>query len=227
MKFMQFFLLTVFFTVAAMGQVSNVNPTTAVTRKVTYSVGTTPIVVARNSDYGVIDLVTVLASTASGDFTANSSDNTLTKTAHGYGTGLIVKVSSDTTLAAPLVANTNYFVIENTANKFYLATTLASAQAGTAIDISTDGTGAQHVVPVALVGASVKLQGSMNNSGDWTDIPIRATGDATKSLSVTTDVNAYLHEWNLAFNYVRQYYTITSGQLNVSEISKVKGLVSP
>lgn len=223
---MKLFLFTLLFTLAAHA----IAVDSGVTYSYAYSQGTAAIPIAANTDYGVMDIITVLPSSASGDFTANSSDHTLNKTANGYGLGLQVKVSSDTTLAAPLAANTTYYVVPGaTTGKFYLATSLANSIASPAVTIliSTDGTGNQHVVPLALSGASVKLQGSMANSSDWTDLPIVSTGDATKSGTVTTDVNIYLKDWSTTYNYVREYVTLTAGQLNMTSRSKVKGLKSP
>jgi hypothetical protein len=59
-------------------------------------------------------------------------------------------------LPPELTANTNYFVIYNDANSFKLATTLANAIAGTAINLSGDGTGTHTLrhCPWGIDGAS-------------------------------------------------------------------------
>lgn len=72
----------------------------------------------------------------------NVSD-VITSTAHGLATGDIVTwVLSSGGLPAPFVVLINYYVIRLTADTFSLATTLANALAGTAINITTVGTGA-------------------------------------------------------------------------------------
>ncbi len=56
-------------------------------------------------------------------------------------TGMIVRATTSGTLPAPLAINTNYFVIRVSATTIKLATTLANALAGTAINLTTAGTG--------------------------------------------------------------------------------------
>jgi hypothetical protein len=61
---------------------------------------------------------------------------------HGLATGDCIEfTNSGGALPAELTANTNYYVIYNDANSFKMATTLALAIAGTAINITDDGTG--------------------------------------------------------------------------------------
>lgn len=68
--------------------------------------------------------------------------DTITETAHGMETGDgPVRVSSSTTLPAGLAAATDYWVIRVDANTFKLATSRANALAGTAIDLTSQGTG--------------------------------------------------------------------------------------
>lgn len=82
-------------------------------------------------------------------FTANV-DNTLTysSTANipsNILTGTRVRLTTTTTLPAPLAIATDYYVIRLTDSTFYLATTYANAVAGTAIDITTTGTGTHTI----------------------------------------------------------------------------------
>lgn len=56
-------------------------------------------------------------------------------------TGTRVRVGTDGTLPAPLVAGTTYFAIRVSATTLKLATTLANALAGTAIDLTDAGSG--------------------------------------------------------------------------------------
>jgi hypothetical protein len=64
-------------------------------------------------------------------------------------TGQAVIFSTTTTLPAPLVAGTVYFLIFQSSTTFKVATTIANANAGTAIDITTTGTGVHTVTPVS------------------------------------------------------------------------------
>ncbi|OFX05632.1 MAG: hypothetical protein A3E78_14510 [Alphaproteobacteria bacterium RIFCSPHIGHO2_12_FULL_63_12] len=67
-----------------------------------------------------------------------ASTNVLTLTDHGFETDdeVLVRALEDGTLSAPLVAGTTYYAIRLTADTFSLAT----AAAGSAIDLTTNGT---------------------------------------------------------------------------------------
>lgn len=71
--------------------------------------------------------------------TAEADDEILTKTAHRLQTGQELAYVSGTGFTG-LTAGTSYFVIRLGADTFKLATTRANALAGTAINITTDGT---------------------------------------------------------------------------------------
>ena len=60
-------------------------------------------------------------------------------------TGDGVKVSSTATVPSPLVAGTTYYAIKVTDTSYQLATTLTNASAGTAIDLTSAGSG-QHTL---------------------------------------------------------------------------------
>lgn len=217
MKLYIIILITCLISLFSFGQAPSAD--VAVTSEFAASGGVGATYVSRASKYGVVTRVTNVAP-AAGTFTCAVSD-ICTKSAHGYKTGLKVQVSTTTTLPTGLSAATDYFVIFLSANTFSLAANLADAQAGTAIDISGAGSGTHTITPTSLAGASVKLQGSMDGT-NYVDLPIKATGDATKSASITTTADFYLMEDAVAFNYIRLYYTLTAGQLSVSNISKVK-----
>ena len=77
-------------------------------------------------------------------FTADATANTLTITAHGLATGDgPYKVSTTTTLPAPLTTTTLYWLIRVDANTLQLATSWENAMAGTAIDLTSTGIGTQ------------------------------------------------------------------------------------
>lgn len=220
MKTIATLFLTTLLSVAAFAQSSSgVNVDTAVTASVAYSQAVGPTVVNRAQRYAVQAVVTNSTPSAH-TFTCAASD-ICTWTAHGMLTGLKVQVSTTTTLPAGLSASTDYYVIKLSANTFSLATSLVNAQAGTAIDITDAGTGTHTITPTALAGASVKLQRSMDNS-NWSDVPIKATGDATKSASITASGVFMLSDDNMAYNYIRTYYTLTAGQLSVSNIGATR-----
>jgi len=68
-------------------------------------------------------------------------NDTIDENAHGLTTGQPVRVGTDDTLPDPLVANTTYYVIWDSANTIQLATTNANAVAGTQIDLTDQGVG--------------------------------------------------------------------------------------
>lgn len=93
---------------------------------------------------GVIDTV----------FTADSTTDKLTATAHKIKTGMALQVSnSGGALPGGLAATTTYWAILVDASTFKLATSYANAVAGTAIDITSNGTGTQTASTIATAGS--------------------------------------------------------------------------
>lgn len=74
-------------------------------------------------------------------FTATASTDQLAATAHGLNTGDGPVAVRGLSGAAPLAPVTNYFAIKIDANTVKLATSAANALAGTAIDITSNGSG--------------------------------------------------------------------------------------
>jgi len=64
--------------------------------------------------------------------------------------GSVVRFTTTNTLPAGLSINTNYFLIYVSASTFKVATTLANANAGTAIDITDAGTGVHTITQLAI-----------------------------------------------------------------------------
>jgi len=94
--------------------------------------------------------ITAFHTALSDTFTADSSTDTITlATGTAPNTGTAVTVSnSGGALPNPLAAGTNYFAIKTGSNTFKLATTIANANASTAIDLTTNGSGTNTVVTV-------------------------------------------------------------------------------
>ena len=89
----------------------------------------------------------------------NATTDRITITNHGLGTGQLVNYSAlGTTKIAELTNLTNYYVIRIDANTISLATTLANALAGTAIDISTATSNTHYLtLVVALLFLVLRL----------------------------------------------------------------------
>lgn len=93
--------------------------------------------------------LTKFHSPLSATFTADSSTDTMTLAGAVPQTGTAITVSnSGGGLPAPLAASTVYYIIRVSGTTFKLATTIANANASTAIDITTNGTGTQTAATV-------------------------------------------------------------------------------
>lgn len=79
----------------------------------------------------------------------NTTTDIITETAHGYFTGLKIVFTTAGTAPSPLVNATTYYIIKVDDNSYKLATTVANANNGTQIDITTIGVGNQTVTPHA------------------------------------------------------------------------------
>lgn len=178
----------------------------------TYSTAGTSVALGYARGLGISLDITNQAPSA-GTFTAAVTD-ICTKAGHGFLTGLKVQVSTTTTLPGGLSAATDYFVIKIDADTFKLASSLVNAQAGTAIDITTTGTGTHTITPTALAGANYKMQGSFDDSS-WYDI-----GSST---NITASATALVEKVDPQFEYVRMYFTITAGQLSISMNTSLRG----
>ncbi len=82
-------------------------------------------------------------------FTADNTTEQLTVTAHGYGTGDMVWVSnSGGALPTGYTAGTMYYVIRVNADTIKLANSMQNAYAGTAVNITSNGTGVHSIIMV-------------------------------------------------------------------------------
>lgn len=100
----------------------------------------------------------------SATFTADAGSDLMTYTSvtsvpSNILTGTRVRLTTTTTLPAPLATATDYYVIRMSDGTFELATTYANALAGTQIDITTAGTGTHTItwlLPRYTNGAGVQ-----------------------------------------------------------------------
>lgn len=108
-------------------------------------------------------------------FTTTHAADTLTIAAHGLATGAgPLRVSTTATPPAGLAVGTDYYVIKVDANTIKLATSYALALAGTAVAITSDGTGVH-----TLTAAGVEITRTVEQLTTWT-LSIQAFGgDAT------------------------------------------------
>jgi len=112
--------------------------------------------VARRADWKIsVANFTSSALIAQGTKVDTTNDLCDSVTSHGFITGIKVRVTSTSGLPAPLIAATDYWVISITSTTFQFASTLANAQAGTFINLTTTGTGD---MTVAGQGGATPLQ---------------------------------------------------------------------
>lgn len=96
--------------------------------------------------------VTVSANPSEFVFSADSLTNIITVSAgSNYFTGKAVMVSSTTTLPSPLNNSSVYYIIFLSSTSYKLATTYNNALAGTAIDLTTSGTGVLTIISTGVV----------------------------------------------------------------------------
>jgi len=107
----------------------------------------------------------------------DTAANSLTITGHGYtvGQALTVGTAVGATLAAGLDENTQYFAIVIDANTIALATSVALAGAGTAVDITTTGT--DNAAGVQLLVAKDSSPFTYTYTEDQNAVPLNNARD--------------------------------------------------
>lgn len=144
---------------------------------------------------------------------ASVSANHVTITAHGYPTGLVGQLTSAGSLPTGLSLATNYFIIVVDANTVSFASSLANAQAGTAIAI-TGGSGNSTFTATALATGTVQLQKSNDGLGwdvDGSAVSFTATGTKVLEKTITTT------------QFMRVAYSLASGSISSSTVVFVQG----
>jgi hypothetical protein len=168
---------------------------------------------ANDSGAGSISVVVTTAGVVS---EVDVTLNTLAIPSHSFYTGLKIQLTSTGTLPAPFLTATDYFVIVVDANTIQLATTLVNAVAGTAINITDQGSnGAVNTVTaVALAGASVTFRCS-NDATNWVDVQA--------ATSITVDGSTMLSQPNVAYRYFKAVKALTAGAVDLSALILVIG----
>ena len=161
---------------------------------------------------GTIGHLTLIDNTllSSAVFTADAPTDVLTFTvATQLVTGSRIRLTSTTTLPGGTLSSTDYFVIYLTATTIKLATTLANAMAGTALNITDSGSGTltaneqaltvndslAAIVSHEIISAAISPRRPITNVGVSTIV----NGDAQKTpwiTAITNSTNA-----NIVFGY--------------------------
>lgn len=137
-------------------------------------------------------------------------EDSATIAAHPYVTGTKVALTTDDTLPTGLSA-TNYYIIVVDEDTVQLASSLANAVAGTAVDITAAGTGTHTLTAATSAGNVLKLQSS-NDGANWTDV---------SGKTVTIATTAGTAQWDIdrpAYRYLRVLYTPSAGQVALETI---------
>lgn len=139
----------------------------------------------------------VIASTGWDDTT-----DVITSVAHGLYTGMVFQVTTSGGLPAGIAGTTDYWVIKLTDDTFSLASSLANAVAGTAVNFTTAGTG-NHTLTQQTDVATYKVEISPDLT-NW------FTYDAMTPVSIISNSMASKH-FECAAPHVRVSVGITKG----------------
>lgn len=135
--------------------------------------------------------------------------DTVTIPAHGFAAGLKGQLTTTGTLPAGLALSTDYFIIKSSTGTVKFASTYANAIAGTAVDITGDGTGV-HTFTAASLSATFKLQSSVDGI-TFFDI-------SGKTVTFTASGSSLFSLPDFAEPQLRAVLTQTSGQINLQTI---------
>ena len=135
------------------------------------------------------------------------ADDTIVIAAHGYVTGTRVAATTAGPLPTGLSA-TNYFIIRVDADTVKLASSLANAVAGTAVNITAVGVGNSTLTPSTSAGNIAKLQESNDNT-NWVDV-------ASATVTIATTAGVSLWNYTGASRYLRVLYTPSTGQVSLA-----------
>lgn len=140
----------------------------------------------------------------------------ITETSHGFLTGLKGQFTTTGTLPTGLSLATDYYVIKVDDDTFKVATSLANANAGTAVNITAAAGGGTHTFTPTGLAATMKLQGSLNNS-DWVDI-------LNSSVLINSSDSFLYNVYEVYYKHVRLVITQTAGQFTIVSDFYGKGL---
>lgn len=175
------------------------------------------------SNHAQVDVNTPSAALSAAAAVSTAND-TITKTGHDFTTGLKGQFTTSGGLPAGLAAVTDYFIIVVDANTYKVATSLVNALAGTAVDITTQGTGNHTFTPTPIAGGAIKLQKSnvanvllpdyVYASADWEDV--------AASTAITADGTVFFEVEEPAYLAAIFHLTMTAGRISVQNNLIVK-----
>jgi hypothetical protein len=144
----------------------------------------------------------------------------LTIPSHGLTEGLKGQLTTTGTLPTGLSLATDYFVIVVDENTIQLASSLANAQAGTAVDIESQGAdgSVNTFTPTSIAGGGINLQETDADPAKydlWTDV--------ASATAITADATVYLSKDRPAARWYRVKLALTAGYISSTLHLLVKG----
>jgi hypothetical protein len=169
----------------------------------------------KNADGTGAGSITIASSVAGIASIVDIAANTLSfpPLPHGLITGQKVALTSTGTPPAGTSA-TNYYVIDAGTSLIKLATSVANALAGTAVNITDQGTANAtiSITPAALAGGAVKLQATLYDPSDSNAVWVDISGAAA---NLTVDTSHIFSYSNAGYPAVRAQFTLTAGVANI------------
>jgi hypothetical protein len=144
-------------------------------------------------------------------------ENSVTIPSHSFPVGFKVRLTTTGTLPAGLATGTDYFIIVVDASTIKFASSLVNALAGTAVNITNQGSnGAVNTVTgVALAGASVTFQKSNAEDGPWVNIQAATT--------ISSDGSVMLRQPDVDYRYFKAVKALTAGVVSLQALTLVIG----
>lgn len=178
--------------------------------------GVTTDAVTKNEDDSGAGSIAAVVSNQGVASEIDIDEDAVTIPAHGLTTGLKGQLTTTGTLPAGLSLATDYFIIVVDADTVKFASSLVNALAGTAIDITDQGTteDVHTFTSTAIAGGAVKLQKSVDGT-NWHD-----EGSAT---NITADGSILLEKDRPTTALGRVHITLTAGRLSAVVNILVKG----
>ena len=138
--------------------------------------------------------------------------NIITEVGHGYETGLKGQFTTTTTLPAGISAVTDYFIIDVGSDTYSIATTRANAIAGTAVNITTQGTGTHTFTPVAADSTSGTVTVKYSVDGNTYAVDAGAGLLNTPGTILAAGLTVIDNADGLHYNYVQVVVDVTDSQ---------------
>jgi hypothetical protein len=196
------------------------------------SVAATALVSSSGTDAAVqaAQSATPLAGGVTSKFSLTA--DTITISAHGFYTGLKLRLTSTGTLPTGLATGTDYYVIVIDANTIQLSAALAGALAATVvpIDITAYGSTGETATftPVAVSACSYKLQKSnswdpITSTGNFIDLVAGETNSVvTNAITVTANTAASAKQLYAAYGKI--LFAISAGSVSIKVYASAKAL---